>query len=141
MIWRLDGGGGNNNKHHHSTTQKENDFFLFERRQTCLENEAVGRRVLFDGTNEILVQKLDPVKFNPLPWIGGRDRPQPQEKPSGQQLIQQVWDELQDVPCVASEDVCDTLSTPSFTRIYATLKRSGLIWMVKSVKLAWTLNA
>ncbi|CAM6048650.1 unnamed protein product [Sphagnum compactum] len=90
---------------------KENDFFLFERRQTCLENEAVGRRVLFDGTNEILVQKLDPVKFNPLPWIGGRDRPQPQEKPSGQQLIQQVWDELQDVPCVASEDVCDTLYT------------------------------
>ncbi|CAM6003442.1 unnamed protein product [Sphagnum balticum] len=90
---------------------KENDFFLFERRQTCLENEAVGRRVLFDGTNEILVQKLDPVKFNPLPWIGGRDRPQPQEKPSGQQLIQQVWDELQDVPCVASEDVCDTIYT------------------------------
>jgi hypothetical protein len=90
---------------------KENDFFLFERRQTCLENEAVGRCVLFDGTNEILVQKLDPVKFNPLPWIGGRDRPQPQEKPSGQQLIQQVWDELQDVPCVASEDVCDTIYT------------------------------
>ncbi len=102
---------------------KENDFFLFERRQTCLENEAVGRRVLFDGTNEILVQKLDPVKFNPLPWIGGRDRPQPQEKPSGQQLIQQVWDELQDVPCVASEDVCDTIYTILHKDLHNTEKK------------------
>jgi hypothetical protein len=32
------------------------------------------------------------------------------------------------------------LSTSSFTRIYATLKRRGLIWMVKSVKLALDLE-
>jgi hypothetical protein len=90
---------------------KENDDFLFERcPKTYSRIEALGRRVLFDGMNEILVKKLDPVKFSPLPWIG-HDQHQLQEKPAGQQLIQEVWDELQGVPCVASQNVHDTLYT------------------------------
>lgn len=90
---------------------KENDDFPFERcPKTYSRIEALGRQVLFDGMNEILVKKLDPVKFSPLPWIG-HDQHQLQEKPAGQQLIQEVWDELQGVPCVASQNVHDTLYT------------------------------
>jgi hypothetical protein len=101
---------------------KENDAH-YERLQTCSEKEALGRRVLFDATNEILVQKLDPVKFIPLPWIG-RDQPQLQQKSARQhQLVQEIWDELQHVPCVLSEDVCDTLYTILLKDLHKTAKQ------------------
>ncbi|CAK9218403.1 unnamed protein product [Sphagnum troendelagicum] len=101
---------------------KENDAH-YERLQTCSEKEALGRRVLFDATNEILVQKLDPVKFIPLPWIG-RDQPQLQQKPARQhQLVQEIWDELQHVPCVQSEDVNDTLYTILLKDLHKTAKQ------------------
>ncbi|CAK9216477.1 unnamed protein product [Sphagnum troendelagicum] len=94
---------------------KENDAH-YERLQTCSEKEALGRRVLFDATNEILVQKLDP-------WIG-RDQPQLQQKPARQhQLVQEIWDELQHVPCVQSEDVCDTLYTILLKDLHKTAKQ------------------
>jgi hypothetical protein len=101
---------------------KENDAH-YERLQTCSEKEALGRQVLFDATNEILVQKLDPVKFIPLPWIG-RDQPQLQQKPARQhQLVQEIWDELQHVPCVQSEDVNDTLYTILLKDLHKTAKQ------------------
>jgi hypothetical protein len=92
---------------------KENDFFDYEKHQPCSEKEALGRRVLFDGTNEILFQKLDPVRFSPLQWLGIDWPHELQQKPAGQQLVQEVWDELQDVPCVPSSEnnICDTLYT------------------------------
>ncbi|CAK9253172.1 unnamed protein product [Sphagnum jensenii] len=101
---------------------KENDAH-YGRLQTCSEKEALGRRVLFDATNEILVHKLDPVKFIPLPWIG-RDQPQLQQKPARQhQLVQEIWDELQHVPCVQSEDVNDTLYTILLKDLHKTAKQ------------------
>lgn len=70
-----------------------------------IERDALDRRILFDSVNEILEDNLSPTRWT------GLLRTNVCKRPAGQQLIQEVWDKLQDIPCTASDEVCDTVFT------------------------------
>lgn len=71
--------------------------------------EMLDRRLLFDSVNELLAKKFLPL-VSPQPWVQQRQVCTVQ-KPEGQKLVQEIWEELQDIPCATSDDVCDTVQS------------------------------
>eukprot|EP01018_Ginkgo_biloba_P021938 Gb_11462 [translate_table: standard] len=71
--------------------------------------EKINRQLIFNTTNEILCRKLSP-HLHLQPQIYSSNKIQ-RKRPSGQQLLKQVWDEFQSLPSAPSEDICDTLCT------------------------------
>ncbi|BBM99743.1 hypothetical protein MPTK1_1g23520 [Marchantia polymorpha subsp. ruderalis] len=71
--------------------------------------QAMDRRMLFDTVNDILTTMLVPY-VNVKPWIQGLVLPPLRKRPSGQRLVQEVWDELQALPPrEPCDDICDSL--------------------------------
>lgn len=75
--------------------------------------ESLDRRLIFDCMNEILGRKMSPF-LNPQPW----GTPVMRKKPSGQQLVDDVWDELQDMhwPVTDAYDALYALLQKDFAR-------------------------
>lgn len=73
------------------------------------EKELLDRRALFDCLNELLAQKLI-VHANPQPWVEAIPLRAVQNS-EGQHLVQEIWEELQEIPSATSEDVCDTVQS------------------------------
>jgi len=69
---------------------------LESKRVNSSEQDVLDRRILFDCVNEVLERLLEAQ----LRWS------RLQKRPVG---VKEVLTELEDVPCVASEDVCDTV--------------------------------
>ncbi|XP_024376757.1 uncharacterized protein [Physcomitrium patens] len=71
------------------------------------ERDILDRRVLFDCVNEVLEKlletQLDCMQLTRLV------KPRLRKRPTGMQLLKEVFAELLDIPCAASEDVCDTV--------------------------------
>lgn len=71
--------------------------------------EKINRRLIFNTVNDILYKKLSPY-LHLQPWICSANKI-PRRRPTGQQLLQQVWGEIQCLPSILSEDICDTICT------------------------------
>lgn len=71
--------------------------------------EKMNRRLIFNTVNDILYKKLSPY-LHLQPWICSANKIS-RRRPIGQQLLKQVWSEIQCLPSVPSEDICDTIST------------------------------
>lgn len=87
--------------------------------------ESLDRRLIFDCMNEILERKMSPF-LNPQPW----GAPVVRRKPSGQRLVDEVWDELKDMHWP---------TTVAYDALYAVLQkdfmRKGFQWVDFSVEV------
>jgi hypothetical protein len=75
--------------------------------------QGVDQHLLFDCVNEILRRRIEPF-LSPQPW----GKPYLGRKPAGQQLVQEVWDELQDLHCplVDAYDALYAILQKDYTR-------------------------
>lgn len=85
--------------------REQGDLSLSKKTSEDIERDVLDRRILFDSVNEILEANLSPTRWTSLL------RTNVHKRPASQQLIQEVWDELKDIPCTASDEVCDTVYT------------------------------
>lgn len=85
------------------SARKQNAYLSGEER-TEYQREALDRRLLFDSVNNILERKLHPY-LKPQPWGSQILR----QKPTGLKLVEEVWDELQEIRTRALDD--DSLYT------------------------------
>ncbi|KAH8955598.1 hypothetical protein BDL97_08G148000 [Sphagnum fallax] len=104
-------------------TQTEDHFQLKEsvrlengeqgRKQERMYKQGVDQHLLFDCVNEILRRRIEPF-LSPQPW----GKPYLGRKPAGQQLVQEVWDELQDLHCplVDAYDALYAILQKDYTR-------------------------
>ena len=65
----------------------------------------LDRRVLNDSVNELVEQKLA-LYACAQPWVGLTPL-QVKLKPVGQNLIDEIWEDLENITCSVSESVCD----------------------------------
>ncbi|CAM6102899.1 unnamed protein product [Calypogeia fissa] len=73
------------------------------------ERQVMDRRMLFDCVNDALTTVLVPF-VNPQPWMQSFLVKPLRKRPTGQLLVQQVWDELKALPPEKpSDDICDSL--------------------------------
>lgn len=99
-------------------------FFVLEQRHSNLASskpqdgqdsrkkrniEKINRRLIFNTVNDILYKKFSPY-LHLQPWICSANKIS-RRRPTGQQLLQQVWGEIQCLPSIPSEDICDTICT------------------------------
>ncbi|KAL3685244.1 hypothetical protein R1sor_003266 [Riccia sorocarpa] len=71
--------------------------------------QAMDRRMLFDTVNDILTTMLVPY-VNVKPWMQALVLPPLRKRPTGQKLVQAVWDELQALPPQEPcDDICESL--------------------------------
>lgn len=84
-----------------------------EKSEELRYKESLDRRLIFDCMNEILERKMKPY-LNPQPW----GIPVVRRKPSGQRLIDEVWDELKDLhwPTTADYDTLYAVLQKDFMR-------------------------
>eukprot|EP01018_Ginkgo_biloba_P035558 Gb_12665 [translate_table: standard] len=73
------------------------------------DQEKLNRKHLFGTVNDILRRKLCS-HVHLQPWIPSPHRIA-RRRPTGQQLLKEVWEVIEQLPCSPSEDICDTLST------------------------------
>ncbi|KAJ7283109.1 hypothetical protein O6H91_Y347100 [Diphasiastrum complanatum] len=69
--------------------------------------EIADRRLHFECVNEIIAKNLIPF-VNLHPWLSF-SQPILQKRPPGDELVQQAWKELRELPCLPIEDACDML--------------------------------
>jgi len=83
------------------------------RKQERMYKQGVDQHLLFDCVNEILRRRIEPF-LSPQPW----GKPYLGRKPAGQQLVQEVWDELQDLHCplVDAYDALYAILQKDYTR-------------------------
>lgn len=73
------------------------------------ERQVMDRRMLFDCVNDALTIVLVPY-VNSQPWMQGLQAQPMRRRPTGQTLVQQLWDELKSLPPEKPcEDICDSL--------------------------------
>ncbi|KAH9288735.1 hypothetical protein KI387_032852 [Taxus chinensis] len=99
-------------------------FSVLEQRQSRLEHQngqgqanshkkkkshikKINRELTFNTVNDILCTKLSPY-LNLRPWMYSAKKIQ-RKRPTGKELLKEVWDEFQGLPTVPSEDICETL--------------------------------
>lgn len=96
-------------------------FFVLEHRQSNQERwrgqknkkthiEQINRELIFDTVNDILCGILSPYLLRIRPWISPSSTEFQRRRHTGRELLKQVWDEFQGLPCVQSQDICETLN-------------------------------
>ncbi|KAL2653408.1 hypothetical protein R1flu_021536 [Riccia fluitans] len=79
------------------------------KREGMKARQAMDRRMLFDTVNDILTTMLVPY-VNVKPWMQALVLPPLRKRPTGQRLVQLVWDELQSLPPrEPCDDICESL--------------------------------
>ena len=81
-------------------------FHKCHRKERGKEMNTLDRQALIDFVYELLATKVAEYE-NAQPWlestwIGGQELKR-------QHLVNAIWKELQEVPCAASDDICDTV--------------------------------
>lgn len=71
------------------------------------EKDTLDRRILFDCINEVLERFLE-MQVSCMRWTGLL-QPSLRKRPMGRQLVKEVLVELEDIPCAARGDACDTV--------------------------------
>jgi hypothetical protein len=90
---------------------------LYTFQQWCNTNEeqrreSVDHRLLFDTVNEILVRKCQLESLYTQPWVTpSRILKFTQEKSKGQNLVREVWEELQGTTCTSLNDGGDDIQS------------------------------
>ncbi|CAM6044127.1 unnamed protein product [Sphagnum compactum] len=90
---------------------------LYTFQQWCNKNEerrreSVDHRLLFDTVNEILVRKCQLESLYTQPWVTpSRIFKFIQEKSKGQNLVREVWEELQGTTCTPLNDGGDDIQS------------------------------
>ncbi|CAM6008818.1 unnamed protein product [Sphagnum balticum] len=90
---------------------------LYTFQQWCNMNEeqrreSVDHRLLFDTVNEILVRKCQLESLYTQPWVTpSRIFKFTQEKSKGQNLVREVWEELQGTTCTSLNDGGDDIQS------------------------------
>ncbi|GLJ33283.1 hypothetical protein SUGI_0669590 [Cryptomeria japonica] len=93
-------------RHSFSETRNgQGQVYTQKKKMTYIEQS--NRELTFSTVNDILCTKLSPY-LNLRPWMCSAKKIQ-RKRPTGQELLKEVWDDFQGLPTIPSEDICETL--------------------------------